>query len=130
MKADDSIVKKYPDGLMYTGPLKKGLHHGIGTYLLPNGYEYKGTWVDGQIQGKGIAKYPDGTIYEGDFKAGKPFGNGEMRFLQNRTYRGEWRNGIPDGVGVLKLSDGSIYKGDFKNFKFGRQRIFITCRFF
>ena len=63
VNAEDSIIKKYPDGSIYTGPLKKGLHHGLGTYSLPNGYEYTGAWVDGQIQGQGVATYPDGTTY-------------------------------------------------------------------
>lgn len=82
--AEDTIIKKYPDGSIYTGPLKKGLHHGVGVYSLPNGYEYNGEWVEGKIQGKGIVNLPDGSIYKGEFSLGKPSGIGKMVFLDKK----------------------------------------------
>ena len=43
-----------------------------GTFKLPSGFEYTGEWVDGRMEGKGVAKYPNGSTYEGAFKDGAP----------------------------------------------------------
>ncbi len=43
--------KQYEDGGFYEGTFKNGRQHGQGTYSLPSGYEYTGTWVLGEISG-------------------------------------------------------------------------------
>ena len=48
-------LKQYEDGGVYEGTFQNGKQHGIGTYRLPNGYEYTGAWVDGEIRGQGTA---------------------------------------------------------------------------
>ena len=48
-------TKQYEDGGFYEGTFTNGLQHGTGTYRLPNGYEYSGAWVDGEIKGHKIA---------------------------------------------------------------------------
>jgi len=40
-------TKQYEDGGVYEGAFLNGKQHGIGTYRLPNGYEYTGAWVEG-----------------------------------------------------------------------------------
>ena len=50
-QSDTIVTKQYPDGGMYEGTFRDGLQHGKGTYRLPNGYEYVGDWVDGEIKG-------------------------------------------------------------------------------
>ena len=49
------ITKQYDDGSVYEGTFKDGLQSGTGTYTLPNGYQYTGEWVAGEIKGKGTA---------------------------------------------------------------------------
>jgi len=39
-------------GGVYEGTFRGGLQHGTGSYRLPNGYEYTGDWVDGEIKGQ------------------------------------------------------------------------------
>ena len=51
------LTKQYDDGGIYEGTFKNGLQNGTGTYRLPNGYEYTGTWVDGEIKGEGVARW-------------------------------------------------------------------------
>lgn len=51
------VSKQYDDGGIYEGTFQDGLQHGIGTYRLPNGYEYTGDWVEGEIKGDGVARY-------------------------------------------------------------------------
>ena len=50
----DVQTKQYDDGGVYEGTFKDGVQHGMGTYKLPNGYEYTGQWEDGEIKGEGI----------------------------------------------------------------------------
>jgi hypothetical protein len=49
------LTKQYDDGGVYEGTFRGGVQHGIGTYKLPNGYEYSGEWIDGEIKGQGVA---------------------------------------------------------------------------
>ena len=46
------LTKQYDDGGVYEGTFLNGLQHGTGTYRLPNGYEYTGDWVEGEIRGE------------------------------------------------------------------------------
>ena len=49
-------TKQYDDGGVYEGGFLNGRQHGIGTYRLPNGYEYTGEWFEGEIRGQGVAR--------------------------------------------------------------------------
>ena len=42
-------TKQYDDGGVYEGTFLDGKQHGTGTYRLPNGYEYTGEWIEGEI---------------------------------------------------------------------------------
>ena len=43
-----------------------------------DGSNYSGQWLNGKIDGFGIAKYSNGQIYTGNFKNGKNHGKGKM----------------------------------------------------
>ena len=58
-QTSDIVIKQYDDGGIYEGTFRNGLQHGTGTYTLPNGYQYSGDWVDGEIRGNGIAHFPN-----------------------------------------------------------------------
>ena len=49
-QTSDIVIKQYDDGGIYEGTFRNGLQHGTGTYTLPNGYQYSGDWVDGEIR--------------------------------------------------------------------------------
>ena len=101
-------------GGVYEGTFRGGLQHGTGTYTLPNGYEYKGEWVDGEISGTGVAHFPNGSVYEGTFAKGKPQGTGKIIFADGGTYEGEWDDGTINGSGVAVYSNGVRYEGEFR----------------
>ena len=56
-------IQQYDNGGIYEGEFRNGVQHGQGTYRLPNGYEYTGSWVDGEISGQGRAVFLDQSIY-------------------------------------------------------------------
>ena len=58
-----------------------------------DGFEFTGTWKDGQIHGKGAAKYANGDLYEGEFREGKRHGFGTMKYATGAEYKGYWVNG-------------------------------------
>ena len=62
--AQDSQVISTQDeiGGVYEGTFRGGLQHGTGIYRLPNGYEYSGDWLDGEIVGQGVARFPNGSV--------------------------------------------------------------------
>ena len=107
------VTKQYDDGSFYEGTFKDGRQDGIGTYRLPNGYEYTGEWVAGEIRGKGVARFPNGSVYEGQFAAGKPEGTGKITYSNGGSYEGDWTEGKMTGQGVARYPDGSVYTGAF-----------------
>ena len=63
---------------IYDGAVSKGLKHGVGRCVLPNGDAFKGTWKNGLRHGPGICRFANGVIF-----------------------KGEWRDDIPHGLGIL-----------------------------
>lgn len=112
--SSEIITKTYDDGGIYRGTFRNGLQHGTGTYTLPNGYEYTGDWVAGQINGTGRAKFPDGSVYVGTFAKGKPHGQGQITFADGGIYKGAWQDGKISGQGQAAYADGSTYVGGFR----------------
>jgi len=102
-------------GGVYEGTFRGGLQHGTGSYRLPNGYEYTGDWVDGEIKGQGVARFPNGSVYEGHFEKGKPEGRGRIVFSDGGIYEGDWTNGVINGQGIAVYANGVRYEGGFKN---------------
>ena len=116
---------------------------GTGWYKLVNGRYYEGSWVDGQISGKGKLTYTNGRVYEGDFAEGK--WNGKGRYTVNSDqylyyegevaddkfngfgkyvygpkntkdyYEGEWENSKYNGQGKEVMKDGRVFEGLFKD---------------
>ena len=59
---EEVVTKQYDDGGVYEGTFQNGLQHGTGTYRLPNGYEYTGDWVEGEIRGEGVARFQAAAV--------------------------------------------------------------------
>lgn len=82
--------------------------------VLPDGGRYRGTIVDGRLQGPGRIDYPGGAWYEGPFKNGQAHGRGRWHGAQGDNYSGEFEQGEFHGLGTLIYRDGSRYEGGFK----------------
>ena len=48
---NSETITEYESGGYYEGEFKDGKRHGLGRYELPNGYSYRGEWVNGEILG-------------------------------------------------------------------------------
>ena len=69
--------RKYGKQAIYEGEKNpRGLKHGEGKLVWPNGCEYEGEWVNDQANGMGILKLLNGEVYEGEFKKNMSHGYG------------------------------------------------------
>ena len=59
---------------VYDGAVSKGLKHGIGHYIMPNGDVFKGNFKNDMRHGTGICKFKNGAIYKGEWREGHPQG--------------------------------------------------------
>ncbi|MGN2624705.1 C13 family peptidase [Stutzerimonas balearica] len=81
--------------------------------VLPDGGRYRGTLVDGLMQGDGRIDYPDGSFYEGPFRNGRRHGEGLWQAANGDRYEGTFRDGLFDGQGRFSFASGGVYEGDF-----------------
>jgi hypothetical protein len=136
---------KYPNKYVYEGEIKDNLASGDGTLSFKDDYtkaEYKGTFVNGLLNGKGKyygllkdTKYErTKETYTGDFKDGLYHGYGVYEITSHfpkalvkgmdtkATYEGEWKKGKKDGFGIYffngtKYEERDEYTGRWKNDK-------------
>jgi hypothetical protein len=74
---------------------------------MPDGFTYVGEWVDGRMEGKGIATFPNGDVYEGSFVDGKREGQGILRYAAGEQSQGEWTKGLLTGPATEPAPDAS-----------------------
>ncbi|UJR12890.1 hypothetical protein I4U23_017064 [Adineta vaga] len=110
-----SSVVTYSNGNNYTGQLKNGFRHGVGTCHYSNGNKYVGDWIEGDMTGRGVMTWYDGDIYVGDWINGKRHGKGDMIWSNGTIYTGDWINDMQMGQGIFRSSDGERYEGRFKD---------------
>ncbi|OPY84791.1 MAG: MORN repeat protein [Syntrophorhabdus sp. PtaU1.Bin153] len=109
--ADGQGIAKGRDS--YEGSFLRGDMHGKGVYIFATGGRYEGDFVSGEPT-KGIMTRPDGTRYEGDFANRTFHGKGHLTFPSGRRYEGSFVNGEPT-KGIETHPNGDRYEGDFSN---------------
>lgn len=102
-----------PDGGQYDGPLLKGELSGLGRIVWPNGDVYEGEFEDGLFDGLGLYQTRS-KIYEGPFVQGTATGQGKITYSNGNVYEGDVVNGLAEGQGKLLMQEG-IYEGQFKD---------------
>jgi hypothetical protein len=87
-------------------------------YAWANGVRFEGSFVAGQIDGKGRFVWPDGSFYDGDLLNGLRHGEGTYTLPDKVTrYTGQWSMGKRHGVGRLSYDQNgeSHYHGQWEN---------------
>lgn len=68
---------------------------GLGLAVLWEGQGiYKGSFLNGQPDGLGVALFSDASHYEGEWKSGRAHGRGNMFQSDGSFYSGIWENGV------------------------------------
>ncbi|MEM8957362.1 MAG: hypothetical protein AAGC86_06045 [Pseudomonadota bacterium] len=60
---------------------------------MPGQMRYAGTWVDGRMEGRGVATYAGGDVYDGEFVDGRREGQGTLTYASGEVLAGIWKNG-------------------------------------
>ena len=99
----------------YTGPCLDGLAHGLGEAAGPASH-YRGEFVAGRKQGRGVQTWSGGDRYEGAFAGDLREGMGEYVWgagseWAGQRYRGEFRADQRHGEGSYHWSDGRVLSG-------------------
>lgn len=100
------VTMTSPDHGKYVGEAKGFIRHGQGTYTWKEtGNRYTGSWVNGEMEGKGTLNYANGTKYVGMFKDGIEHGQGCVTMADGFKYEGEFVDGRPLGFEELDEMD-------------------------
>ena len=88
---------KWPNGDLYKGTWVKGKRNGRGVFCFKKNWKYSGTFVDDQPDGFGRLEENGVLFYEGNFKAGAQHGQGTAYGMENGQVvilRGTWDKGV------------------------------------
>lgn len=120
----------------YSGQVRWGKRHGMGTLVAPDGSRYTSNWVNGFAQGPGELILPngekytgtfdmakkqasvllgDGSRYEGGFENNRFNGKGTLIRPNGTKYAGSFINGKKSGAGIIQTSDGKTFQGEFRD---------------
>ena len=110
------ITKKYYNGT-YKGDYLNGKREGKGIYTYNNGDIYEGEYKNDLKEGFGIYKYKNGDIYEGNYKEGNYEGKGIYKYHDGEIYNGEYKKDLRDGQGIYTYKNGNKYDGQWKEGK-------------
>ena len=106
----------YENGDYYEGEFKNGLKNGRGIlYTKHHNIQYKGDWINNDINGYGIQYFKNGQKYEGELKDGLRNGKGTIYYKNGDIqYKGNLINEKPDGYGKYILRMELIMKVNLK----------------
>jgi len=104
----------------YIGEIKNGKPHGTGKFTSTNSdgekWYYNGSWINGQMEGKGATYWPDANQIEEGLYVDNEFVKGKLYLDGDLFYNGEFKDDIRDGEGTLYNKKGEIiYTGTVRN---------------
>jgi hypothetical protein len=100
--------------MYYDGEFTKGLMHGKGQLVWPDGRVCSGTWLNGERSTKETSTitWTNGDVYSGSLdKLYRPSGFGTKTYSDGDKYEGQWEEGLAHGDGVLHQH--GVYTGKF-----------------
>lgn len=135
---------------IYDGGVSKGLRHGQGQMIMPNGDVFRGHWKHDLRHGAGVCRFANGAIYKGEWREGRPHGNGllycppgeiiegrfdgwqvsdgrvQILFLNGEYYDGILKDNKRNTDGHMHYANGDVYNGEWFRDKRGGQRGKLT----
>ncbi|HEU4678792.1 MAG TPA: hypothetical protein VFS35_04675 [Terrimicrobiaceae bacterium] len=91
---------------IYTGEMKSGRRHGVGTALHRSGSKYVGEWRQNVKEGQGEYWYANGDYYAGSFGNDRMHGPGRYVSADGIIFEGTFANDERAGRGVVIYPDG------------------------
>ena len=79
---------------------------------------FKGTYLKGKKNGKGVYYYDNGSYYDGEYKNDVRQGKGSYVFPTGQKYVGDWVDNKREGKGIYYFNDAEYWEGPFLNNEF------------
>jgi hypothetical protein len=112
-RSNETVVKKFQDGV-YKGEVdKKGNKHGNGLIIWNDGSSYQGEFQKDLRHGNGLFNWENGESYEGEYTKDERTGIGIYRWPDGAKYEGSFLNGKRHGFGRFQTATGIIYEGQW-----------------
>jgi hypothetical protein len=94
----------------------KGVKHGSGELLMPNGELFRGVFKNDVRHGQGLSvNLNTGIIYRGEYREGEMNGHGVLYCQPGEIIEANFTNGkIADGKIKVLYQNGEYYEGDFR----------------
>lgn len=112
------IVRNTKTFATYQGQMNRGVPHGFGRFITPDGSIIEGFFSEGQPDGyiRRITA-PHAATYEGEFKNGLANGNGKQIDEKGVvTECKSWVNGVATGITIIKNPQGlPVFQGSMEN---------------
>lgn len=112
---DGYVVQNNSDGSVTEGYKKNGVWNGPYTKTYLSGVMYKGTCVNGEVEGELTYVDKNGNTFICEWHNGNWNGDGVYR-SKDGILTGKWVEGEVIGTGVYKYNNGRVYEGGIKNF--------------
>jgi hypothetical protein len=103
------VAAKPPGGCKAQPPPDEGQ----GVALFSDCTRSEGTFVGGQLHGKGKKVWKSGETMDGEFYGGLLNGAGVHVYRDGRRFEGQFVDGRPYGPCKLTMPDGTVYTGNF-----------------
>lgn len=103
------------DGCRSEGTFKDHYLEGKGKIICDYGYEAKGIFKYGNLNGQGFESWQDGTNQSGEYKEGVLDGEGSINYANGSKEIGTFKNGKLHGYGITIWNTGTKYEGDWVN---------------
>ena len=112
---DGRLIEKDKE-LEYEGGLNKhNKYHGKGRLSVKNSVLYKGDFVNGRKEGKGVEVDTEKQYrYEGEFRNDNKNGIGSLRLFNGDKYIGYFNGNLKHGQGQYTFKNGDIYEGMYR----------------
>lgn len=99
---EEKTSLSFRDGSIYRGSILNGKMDGQGYIQWSDGSSYKGDFRENRMNGKGILSWPNGDIYSGSFNDGKMEGVGRIRWKNGKTFYGLFENNRRTNQGIIE----------------------------
>ena len=121
-------IQPLPAVFSYSGESYKGLPHGHGILITPDGYTYEGQFVNGFKEGYGVLTWDNGaSYYKGLWSNDLRDVFGETVAKSGFSYIGEWSKGKINGYGK-KEKDNNVTYGVWKMGSFQKNASKLVVR--
>ena len=109
------VTKRYDSGAIYQGRSRTASSTGPAATPPPTATNTTGEWVNGVIEGEGVARFPTARSMRASSRTACPTAPAPSPMPTAAPIPGEWVDGVINGEGKAVYPGGMTYEGEFAN---------------